>query len=186
MTNASENNAEHNPFVAPRTAVDDVQDFADSRFKLSLFSSDGRIGRVRYLTYSMGINLLVLLVAGVVSFVIPPIFFLTYPVVMYVALMLAIKRCHDFDTTGWLSLLVFIPLVGLIFMFIPGTDGPNRFGRKTAPNGSTGVILISIVVGVAIIGMLAAIAIPAYVGYTQRAHAAQAAQGASQNLPAAQ
>lgn len=179
MTNASE----HNPFIAPQAAVDDVQDFADSSFKLNLFSGAGRIGRVRYITYSIGINLLVALVAAVVSFVIPPIFFLIYPVVMYVALMLAIKRCHDFDTTGWMSLLVFIPLVGLIFMLIPGTNGPNRFGRKTAPNGSAGVILISIFVGIVVIGILAAIAIPAYQDYSQRA---RAAQSSSQDLPAAQ
>ena len=184
MTNASENNAEHNPFIAPQAAVDDVQDFADSRFKLNLFSSAGRIGRVRYLTYSMGIGLLIILAGVALSAITSPmLIFAAYVVMFYANFMLTIKRCHDFDTTGWLSLLIFIPVVGLIFLLIPGTDGPNRFGRKTAPNGSTGVILISIVIGVAIIGILAAIAIPAYQGYTQRAHAAP---GASQNLPAAQ
>ena len=184
MTNASENNAEHNPFVAPQAAVDDVQDFADSRFKLNLFSSAGRIGRVRYLTYSMGIGLLIILTGVALSAITSPmLIFAAYVVMFYANFMLTIKRCHDFDTTGWLSLLIFIPVVGLIFLLIPGTDGPNRFGRKTAPNGGTGVILISIVIGVAIIGILAAIAIPAYQGYTQRAHAAP---GASQNLPAAQ
>lgn len=180
MTNASD----HNPFVAPQAAVDDNQDFADSRFKLNLFSSAGRIGRVRYLTYSMGIGLLIILAGVALSAITSPmLIFVAYAAMFYANFMLTIKRCHDFDTTGWLSLLIFVPLVGLIFMLIPGTDGPNRFGRKTAPNGSTGVILISILVGIMVIGILAAIAIPAYQDYTQRA---RAAQGASQNLPAAQ
>lgn len=180
MANASE----HNPFIAPQAAVDDDQDFADSSFKLNIFSCAGRIGRVRYLTYSIGLGLLIILAGGALSAITSPIlFFVAYVAVFYVNIMLTIKRCHDFDTTGWLSLLILIPLVNLVFMLIPGTNGPNRFGRKTAPNGSTGVILIAIFVGIVVIGILAAIAIPAYQDYTQRA---RAAQSSSQDLPAAQ
>jgi len=84
MTNASENNAEHNPFVAPQAAVDDVQDFADSRFKLNLFSSAGRIGRVRYLTYSMGIGLLIILAGVALSAITSPmLIFVAYVVMFY-------------------------------------------------------------------------------------------------------
>ena len=41
------------------------------------------------------------------------------------------RRFHDQDKSGWLVLLQFIPLGGivvLIFMLIEGTRGPNRFG----------------------------------------------------------
>ena len=177
--------AEHNPFVAPQSAVDDDESFADSSFKLNLFSAAGRIGRVRYLGYSMGIGLLIIL-AGVVLAAIttPTLAIVAYFAMLYVNFMLTIKRCHDFDTTGWLSLLLFVPLINLMFLFIPGTDGPNRFGRKTAPNGSTGVVIVVVIfVGIAVMGILAAIAIPAYHDYTVRA---QAAHGTGQSLPAPQ
>lgn len=43
------------------------------------------------------------------------------------------KRWHDFDKSGWLTLLVIIPFVGFIVLIvlgcIPGTPGPNRFGE---------------------------------------------------------
>ena len=55
MTDTSANN----PFIAPQATVDDLQDGTDSTFKLNLFSADGRIGRVRYLGYSMGLGLLI-------------------------------------------------------------------------------------------------------------------------------
>src|SRR5664279_3209938 len=42
---------ESNPFAAPQAAVADGDDFADTTFKLNLFSAAGRIGRVRYLGY---------------------------------------------------------------------------------------------------------------------------------------
>jgi uncharacterized membrane protein YhaH (DUF805 family) len=167
-------NTEYNPFVAPQAALDDSQTQADSVFKLNLFSPAGRIGRLRYLGYSMGIGLLIVLIGGVLSAVTSPVaFILAYVAMICVNFMLAIKRSHDFNVTGWLSLLIFVPLINLLFLFVPGTDGPNRFGNKTAPNGHAGVIVIIAVVGIALIGILAAIAIPAYQQYAQRAHAAQ-------------
>jgi len=42
-------NTEHNPFFAPQAALEDGRTQADSVFKLDLFSTAGRIGRVRNL-----------------------------------------------------------------------------------------------------------------------------------------
>lgn len=165
--------AEHNPFVAPQAALEDAQTLADSQFTLNLFSPAGRIGRVRYLGYTMALSFLIMLVAGIVGALTTPILIgLGYVAMLYAQFMLAIKRSHDFNTTGWASLLILIPLVNLLFLFVPGTDGPNRFGNKTAPNGRSGLIVIGLVLGIALIGIVAAIAIPAYQQYSQRAQAA--------------
>ena len=165
---------EQNPFVAPQAAVDDVYTGADSVFKLNLFSAQGRIGRVRYLGYSMAIGLLIILGGVVLSVMTTMVAMVAvYAALFYMNIMLAIKRSHDFNVNGWLSLLIFVPFLNLLFLFVPGTDGPNRFGNKTAPNGNSGWIVVAIVVGIAVIGILAAIAIPAYQGYVQRAHAVQ-------------
>lgn len=47
-------------------------------------------------------------------------------------LAVAIRRLHDTDKSGWMYLLVLIPLVGgiilLVFYCTEGTRGPNRFG----------------------------------------------------------
>ena len=66
-----------------------------------------------------------------------------------------------------------MPLVNLMFWFIPGTDGQNRFGAKTPPN-STGVIVgVWIVPAIFVIGILAAVSIPAYQDYVKRAQVQQ-------------
>ena len=103
------------------------------------------------------------------------VMFVAYAFMLVISVILTVRRCHDFNTSGWLSLLLLLPLVPIIFWFIPGTDGPNKFGAKPPPNTvlvTIGGLLIPIVfVG----GILAAIAIPAYQGYVQQA------QQASQN-----
>jgi len=167
-------NADNNPFVPPQAALEDSQSTVDSEFKLNLFSPQGRIGRIRYLAYSMGLGILIMAAIGVLSALTSPkLLLVAYLPVIYVQIMLAIKRSHDFNVTGWLSLLVFVPLVSLVFLFIPGTDGPNRFGNKTAPNGNAGLVIILALVGIMVIGILAAIAIPSYQQYQQRAKAVQ-------------
>ena len=44
-----------------------------------------------------------------------------------------VRRMHDIDKSGWLALLIFIPIVGSLFGFVlallPGTNGPNDFGE---------------------------------------------------------
>lgn len=48
------------------------------------------------------------------------------------SLAVQVRRFHDQDKSGWFVLLNFIPYIGgivvLVFMFLEGTRGPNRFG----------------------------------------------------------
>lgn len=50
------------------------------------------------------------------------------------SIIIAIKRFHDMDKSGWWALLTLLPLVSIIIIFIPGTKGSNRFGED--PKGS--------------------------------------------------
>lgn len=170
-------NSNHNPFLAPQAELHQEDGVQDSEFELNIFSAAGRIGRLRYLSYSMGLSILVMFTAAILAAVTTPfIIFLAYGVMIYCNIMLAIKRSHDFNVTGWASLLIFVPLANLALLLIPGTDGPNRYGNKTAPNGGSAVTIALVVIALFVIGILAAIAIPAYQEYTQRAHAAQQQQ----------
>lgn len=45
------------------------------------------------------------------------------------SIIIAIKRFHDMDKSGWWALLTLLPLVSIIIIFIPGTKGSNRFGE---------------------------------------------------------
>jgi uncharacterized membrane protein YhaH (DUF805 family) len=43
------------------------------------------------------------------------------------------KRWHDRNKSGWWSLIMFVPIIGAIWLlvelgFLRGTEGPNRFG----------------------------------------------------------
>jgi uncharacterized membrane protein YhaH (DUF805 family) len=53
-----------------------------------------------------------------------------------------VRRMHDQDMSGWWVLLFAIPyigpLIGLVFMLIPGTRGPNRFGPDPYETEITG------------------------------------------------
>lgn len=137
-----------------------------------LFSASGRIGRARYIAYGFGLYLLSML-AGVVGARLFGEVGAVLATVAWVAMavlgvMLTVQRCHDFNVTGWLALLIVVPLANLVFLFIPGTDGPNRFGAPTPPN-SVGVLVVAwLIPGIVIAGMIAAIALPAYEAYLQR------------------
>jgi uncharacterized membrane protein YhaH (DUF805 family) len=164
--------ARHNPYVAPRAAVDDAPDeFQPVR----LFSVSGRIGRARYILYTMGLPLLVMFVIGLLSAVAGAfgvaLMVAGWVAVVTISMMLTIQRSHDFDMSGWFALLGLVPLANLAFWFIPGTDGANRYGAKTSPNGAGVLIAVWIVPALFIGGILAAVAIPAYSDYQARAAA---------------
>jgi uncharacterized membrane protein YhaH (DUF805 family) len=163
-----------NPYETPKAAVADTTRHFQP---VKLFSVSGRIGRVRYIAYGFGIWLLIGLVASVLAPMLGPVgpvvSVLAFVALTVIGFMLTIQRCHDFNTTGWLSVLVLVPLANLIFWIIPGTDGPNRFGAPTPPNSVLLIIAACLVPVVFIGGVLAAIAIPAYQGYVKRAQEKQ-------------
>ena len=96
-----------------------------------------------------------------------------YIAMIVISIMLTIQRSHDFNMSGWFSLLALVPLVNMIFWFIPGSDGPNRFGAKTPPNSALVLVGVWIVPLVFIGGIIAAVSIPAYQDYAKRAQVQQ-------------
>jgi len=156
-----------NPYAKPNAAVAEA---AEDYQEVKVFATSGRIGRVRYIAYGMGIYFLFAILGALLSLVLGNAgMVIAWIAIMVVGFMITIQRCHDFNTTGWLSLLVLVPLVNLIFWFIPGTDGPNDYGAKTPPNGA-GVIIAALIIPIVFaMGIIAAIALPAYQQYQKRA-----------------
>ena len=169
-----------NPYQAPRAALADV---AEPHQPVKVFSAAGRIGRARYIAYTIGYSLLIGLVLGFLGGLLGALTgiavlgtaagLLAGVLMLVMMFLLTIQRCHDFNASGWLSILVLIPLVNLMFWFIPGSEGTNRFGAPTPPNGLFVLIVAWIFPVLAIVGLIAAIALPAYLGYAQRAQQAQ-------------
>jgi uncharacterized membrane protein YhaH (DUF805 family) len=170
----AQQNVMQNPYGAPRAAVGDA---AEAFQPVRLFAVSGRIGRARYIVYSIVVSLLLMFTAGAATAFLGAfgvaLLVAAYIAMFVISIMLTIQRSHDFNMSGWFSLLALVPLVNLIFWFIPGTDGPNRFGAKTPPN-STGVLVgLWIVPAIFVIGILAAVSIPAYQDYVKRAQVQQ-------------
>src|SRR5688572_25174300 len=117
-----------NPYVAPRAALEDA---AEEYQPVSILSMSGRIGRARYVVYTMGLPLAIMFVIGLVGALLGPagavLMIAGWIGVIVLSFMLTVQRCHDFDASGWLAIAGLIPLANLLFWFIPGTDGPNRF-----------------------------------------------------------
>ena len=172
-----------NPYQSPRSAIVPT---APTQFgEINLLSAQGRLGRVRYIGYSVGIGLLVnviaLLMGGLASFLggdgdaisglIGVVIIILGVAALTISILLMIQRLHDFDASGWWSVLTIIPLANLVLYLVlaimPGSQGPNRFGNPPPPN-TLGVILLALIVPlIAVIGVIAAIAIPAYQDYVK-------------------
>jgi len=168
-----------NPYRAPAAAVADT---AEEYQPVNIYSASGRIGRARYIAYTLGLSLLFGVFVGIVAAALGAaglapvagiLSILIYIGLLVWMIMLTIQRAHDFNTTGWLAILAIVPLVNLIFWFIPGTDGENRFGAKTPPNSVLVLIGAWLVPIFFFVGIIAAIAIPAYQDYVKRAQAKQ-------------
>jgi len=175
-----------NPYLPPQAAVANVGDAYDGAFQeMKVWSWRGRLGRLRFLAYGAVAYLVYMVLtvgAGVMAGVSGAgsgwftaiLWALLIPYFVFVALV-TIRRSHDMGWSGWMSLLALIPLVGLIWLFKAGNPGANAYGAPPPPN-TTGVKIAAFgIFGFVILsGILAAIAIPAYQQYIQRA--AQAAQ----------
>lgn len=111
------------------------------------FSLSDRVGRLRYFVYILGalsgcVVLLVvvysvayLLPAGLGKLVSTTSYIMVKSVIFpLIVFVMSIRRLHDFNLSGWWSLLVLIPLVPFALVAIPGKKEANRFGPAPAPN----------------------------------------------------
>ena len=67
-------------------------------------------------------------------------------IVFYIAFIIpsiaiGVRRLHDHDKSGWMCLIIFIPIFGglyLLYLFVTkGTTGPNRFGPDPLGSDTT-------------------------------------------------
>jgi uncharacterized membrane protein YhaH (DUF805 family) len=159
-----------NPYQAPAATLAEseaAETYGKTYGKVGFFRST-RIGRIRYLAYGMIATLLFVIASTTPAFVSMAnsksedvLVAAAYFVLFCYQWHLTIRRCHDFNATGWFSLLLFVPLVNLLFVFIPGSKGENRFGPKPLPNPSASVV-IAVIGCILLGGILAAFTVSAY------------------------
>ncbi|HEX4235737.1 MAG TPA: DUF805 domain-containing protein [Caldimonas sp.] len=173
---------EGNRFAPPATAVADIVDTGEQPIRL--WPPTGRIGRLRFLAYGLGCYIVFVVasfVFGVVaallgrgSVLATTIAVLGFVVYLAAEVTLMIQRSHDLDLSGWWSIAAMIPLIGLFWVFKGGTRGVNRWGAPPPPNGLAVRVFGLLLPVLVIVGVIAAVALPAYQAYSSRAISGQA------------
>lgn len=178
-----------NPYQTPEGQLtDDDQAYGEIKF----FSPSSRINRLRYWAHGMLFVLAFYAVAGIGAALIPlvsmyvggAVIGVAYVGLIVFSVIVMIQRLHDLNKSGWMSLLALIPLVNIylivLLIFFKGTPGRNDYGLQTPPNKTWHWVLALVVPIVMAIGIVAAIAIPAYKNFQDRAEAAQSSQSDDQ------
>jgi uncharacterized membrane protein YhaH (DUF805 family) len=170
-----------NPYAPPSARVADIESHDGATQPVRTWSGTGRIGRLRYLAHLLVAYIVLLAVSFAAGFVeamgVPMIGTVTAWIagISYLVFLLlkSIQRSHDMDWNGWSALLALIPFVNLIWVFVPGTRSGNRFGAPP-PANTLGVKVLALVFpALFVIGIIAAVAIPAYVDYGKRVQGVQ-------------
>jgi uncharacterized membrane protein YhaH (DUF805 family) len=115
---------------------------------------------------------------GALVYIFAVFFIILYIAVIYYSFIFSIRRLHDRNQTGWLSLLMLIPLLYLFFFIYlscaKGDDNSNDYGSPRITKGWEKVLAwIYIILFPISILILAATAIPAYQSYIQKSQQLQ-------------
>ena len=165
-----------NPYTAPDAMLDSGQD--DDVYQPSIFSFKGRLGRMRYVAYNFGLNLLIMVIAmplmGGTAFmgggadigaVAGIVYLLINVVAIVISVMFGKRRLNDLNRSGWWMLLLIVPLVNFILIIyllaFRGTEGSNNWGPAPAANSLGVQILFWVVILFFVGGIGAAIMLPA-------------------------
>ena len=184
----------NNPYNAPgATLSGDMA--SDQTYDPEVLAVNGRIGRLRYIAYSMAISIslsivmvILMVLLGTISQKVALLGLILYVPILAYYFILAIRRLNDMGHPGWWSLLQIIPLINLVFylwlIFGRGDDGNNAYGPAPAgPNSGLVIAGACVLPLIFIVGILAAIAVPQYAKYVERAKAANVAPAPEQVQP---
>lgn len=111
-------------------------------FKELFFTSEGRLNRKSYIYRSFFLSFVLGIIQGILELATAAIeaLELLFAVLLLVlcifgfvaGIMMLARRLHDLDKSGWWMLLLFVPLVNILFyiyiLFFKGTEGPNQYG----------------------------------------------------------
>ncbi|MCG4455539.1 MULTISPECIES: DUF805 domain-containing protein [unclassified Pseudomonas] len=168
--------AGNTPYATPlATVAEALPEFGE----LDVFSIEGRIGRLRYLAWSLMLLLGALALFGLASIglaISPLVGVILMALVgigiVVVNVQISVQRLHDIGWSGWLWLINMVPIAGgvfaLLMLVIPGTTGANRYGPPAPPNSRGVKVLAWLWLLVPVLGILAAITLPAYQNYLNR------------------
>ncbi|CRN03067.1 MULTISPECIES: DUF805 domain-containing protein [Pseudomonas] len=148
------------PYAPPRAAVgDNLPEYST----LKVFTIHGRIGRLRYLAWTLALTVAMLVAGGIISTVgfavataSPTIAiilgsllgFALFVGLVVVSVQIGVQRLHDIGWSGWLYLLNLVPVVNSIFPLLllvwPGNTGANQYGAPPPRNSTAVKILASL------------------------------------------
>ncbi len=180
--------SDNNPYATPKAEITPLNtgeiEFNESKW----YSVSGRIGRLRYLAYPMWILFVSFALGVLVSFVFalvlpslkgsdymsfatPIIGLVLYlPLIIFGGFIYPIRRLHDLGKTGWLVLIIFIPIVNILFylylLFGKGDQEENEYGNPPRPNKWHHWV-IGFGVPIVLIIFITAVVLPSYQHYIQ-------------------
>lgn len=150
--------------------------------------ASGRFGRLSYLAWLLISSIIFMVVAGILvlifgsildaenpaNYSIPAIIIMViaYIALIYFNIIFMIRRLHDRNHSGWLSLLLFVPVLNIIFalylIFAKGDAVSNDFGAPRITPGWEKVAGWLYILMIPLAGGLAAISLPAYQSYIEQ------------------
>jgi len=166
--------SEQNPYSPPGASLSGV---TAATYNPSIISFKGRIGRLRYLAYSLGVSLLLMAIMvpftglaalsglpGEMSTIAMIVYSLVNILSIVITVMFAKRRLNDLNRSGWYLLLFIVPVINLLLiiylLFFSGTDGENDYGPQAVAN-TLGVKILGLLMPLVFFaGIGAAILIP--------------------------
>ena len=166
--------APDSPYAPPRA---DVAERVPEYAPLKPFGVEGRIGRLRFLAWSMVLSLVTIAVVGVFALIALALVstdstagliiggilaFILCVAFLIATILISVQRLHDVGWSGWLWLLNLVPFVGsffpLLLVVLPGSGVANRYGAPPPPNSTAVKVLSSlwlVLIALMIVGAMA-------------------------------
>ena len=115
-----------------------MENVITSKSSPSPFSFDGRIGRQTFWMTWITLGFISAVIGVVIGAIenssrpIAAIPLLLLPIVIWLGIAMQVKRWHDRNKSGWMVLINFIPVLGLLWAFVElgflqGTSGFDSF-----------------------------------------------------------